>query len=497
MPIRKLSFFGLISIFLAGLAFGSDAIPNWAAPATWSAPGARGATTLSEGPPLPFVAVTPCRMADTRGNGYTGQYGPPSLFANATRSFTVAGQCGIPAFVTAVSFNFTALNVGGTGDLRVFPAGGSAPLVSTLNYNANTPNIANAAVVELSGSGAIAVQADAVPIDLIIDVNGYYSGVTSTPQYFFLGYPIESVIETPDTNAIIGINNATTGLNYGVFGRTDSGQANSAGVYGNDRGTGSFPQLYVPSGVVGFSSIQVNPGTGVTGVSYFQGVAGSLLNNVGSEIAFGVVGFKVGTASYGVYAGGNFGGSGAKYFVEPHPTDASKVIRYVALEGPESGTYFRGRGRFQNGLAAIEVPEDFRMVTDPEGLSVQVTPIGELASVAVVRLDLEEILVKASRNVEFFYTVNGVRKTHRDLTPIGPGSEFMPRSADARIPLYLTDGQKALLVSNGTYNADGTVNLETAERLGWTKLWADREVQSKAAAASSAATPAAVMGERK
>ncbi len=83
--------------------------------------------------------------------------------------------------------------------------------------------------------------------------------------------------------------------------------------------------------------------------------------------------------------------------------------------------------------------------------------------------------MKASRNVEFFYTVNGVRRTHRDLKPIGPGAEFMPRSADARIPAYLTEGQKELLVSNGTYNADGTVNMQTAERLGWAKVWRDRE----------------------
>ena len=34
------------------------------------------------------------------------------------------------------------------------------PLVSTLNYNASTPNIANAAVVPLGTGGAIRVQAD-------------------------------------------------------------------------------------------------------------------------------------------------------------------------------------------------------------------------------------------------------------------------------------------------------------------------------------------------
>jgi len=31
------------------------------------------------------------------------------------------------------------------------------------------------------------------------------------------------------------------------------------------------------------------------------------------------------------------------------------VIRYVSLEGNESGTYFRGRAKFQDGVATIEI----------------------------------------------------------------------------------------------------------------------------------------------
>jgi len=82
---------------------------------------------------------------------------------------------GIPASAAAVSFNFGALNVGGAGDLRIFPDGGGLPLVSTMNYNANTPNIANAAVVPLGTASGITVRADAVSVDLIIDVHGYYA----------------------------------------------------------------------------------------------------------------------------------------------------------------------------------------------------------------------------------------------------------------------------------------------------------------------------------
>jgi hypothetical protein len=150
------------------------------------------------------------------------------------------------------------------------------------------------------------------------------------------------------------------------------------------------------------------------------------------------------------------------------------VIRYVALEGPESGTYFRGRAKFQNGVATIEVPEDFRMITDEEGLSVQITPIGGMASFGVLRIGLDVIVVQGSRNLEFFYMVNGVRRSHRHLKPVVPGQEYMPQSADAAMPAYLTEVQKQALIANGTYKADGTVNLETAKALGWSKVWEKR-----------------------
>ena len=96
--------------------------------------------------------------------------------------------------------------------------------------------------------------------------------------------------------------------------------------------------------------------------------------------------------------------TGTKSFLDPHPTDPNLVIAYVSLEGPEAGTYFRGRGRIQNGIARITVPEHFRLVTDPEGLTVQITPIGPMASFSVVKYDLNEIVVQSSRNVARYWS---------------------------------------------------------------------------------------------
>jgi hypothetical protein len=58
--------------------------------------------------------------------------------------------------------------------------------------------------------------------------------------------------------------------------------------------------------------------------------------------AMGVRGYTgdSGTNRYGVFSSGNFGCSGEKYFLQPHPTDPSKQVRFACLEGNESGTSF-------------------------------------------------------------------------------------------------------------------------------------------------------------
>src|SRR5258706_2737693 len=119
-----------MSLLSAPLAFGQYAaesqqpiedaqeVYNWSAPLLWTpstvrtSGQARTQATSVTVVPLPFIAITPCRVADTRGGGgVTGPYGPPSLVHDTTRNFTITGKCGIPTSAAAVSFNFAALNV--------------------------------------------------------------------------------------------------------------------------------------------------------------------------------------------------------------------------------------------------------------------------------------------------------------------------------------------------------------------------------------------------
>jgi hypothetical protein len=493
--------------------------------APWRTDGLSRATDVTPG--IGFVGVSPCRIVDTRGPD--GAYGGPILTQASTRSFDLNdGPCpGIPAAVAAYSLNVTATQTQGAGFLSIWPQGSTPPTVSTLNYVANE-TVANAAIVPAGTGGGISVVAGVSGTHLIIDIDGYFTADYNAGNRFRVigdmpgGLDGAGILFVRNTNGAsanswgghfqsdscntgsAGVFAEATsapscGAVFGVWGRTRSTFDGSAGVFGENQATSG--RTYGVAGVTSMAPIgtgaagvfgvagaipTVNPPTaGVRGVSDegygVFGITTSNLNGVAGAAGHlypeGITGFlgrELGPNDYGVYSSGDYGGTGAKYFVEPHPQRADMVIRYVSLEGPEAGTYFRGRGKFVNGLATIEVPDDFRLVTDPDSLSVVVTPIGQMASFAIMRVGLDRIVVKGSRNVEFFYLVNGVRKTHRDLTPIVPGDEYMPDSAEATMPRYLTEGQKQMLISNGTYNPDGTANLETARRLGWDKAWAKR-----------------------
>src|SRR5215468_6582201 len=179
----------------AAMSSSGDVIPNWSAPSTWSPQtavgpssglSARGAATAQSSSPLPFVGMTPCRIADTRGNGFGGAFGPPPLVPGAPRGFTMWSQCGIPTSAAAVSLNLTVTNTQGPGFLSVYPQGGAIPPASTLNFTAGQ-TVANAAVVPIGTGGAITAVAGVSGTDLIIDVNGFYGSPTASPSNLFLG----------------------------------------------------------------------------------------------------------------------------------------------------------------------------------------------------------------------------------------------------------------------------------------------------------------------
>jgi len=479
--------------------------------------------------PLTFIGVSPCRLADTRDATKPPGYGPPALAAGIPRNFTVTGQCGIASEAAAVSLNITVVDPLGLGYILTFPQGGPFAPVSTLNFGAGQ-TVANAAIVPVGASGGITLDAGVSGTDLIIDVNGYYANDLSSEHGFFTftsevdGSSTLNVANTSNapfatagsftTNSCqensqalfgeaISGSGSTCGSIFGVHGFADGQSAGSAGVRGDVSG-GDTNSIF---GVLGTTSSHASSAAGVKGVGAFgdapicgtcptagvlgtnsgggtgvQGItvitpgpngaaSGYIIDSAGNIVVGGFLGWGSSAGGYGVFSQGNIGATGSKFFIEPHPTDASKVIRYVALEGPEAGTYFRGTAETRGGMAVIEVPETFRLVTERDGLTVQLTPIGELASLAVISEDLDRIVIRSSSDVRFHYQVNGVRHGFADFEPISTSRIFAPRRPDERIPGYLSEAEKRSLIANGTYNVDGTVNLETAKAQEWDRVW--------------------------
>ena len=110
---RRLALIASAGFVVASNALGqTELVRNWPAPLYWQ-PSAQESElikrTVEPSPmiqtpsprtnpgdltaPLTFVAITPCRMMDTRGydSAFTGVYGPPAMAANSGRTLPVAG----------------------------------------------------------------------------------------------------------------------------------------------------------------------------------------------------------------------------------------------------------------------------------------------------------------------------------------------------------------------------------------------------------------------
>jgi hypothetical protein len=131
---------------------------------------------------LTFFPMTPCRVADTRGDN--GPLGGPYLHNQESRDLPVlTSACNIPATAQAYSLNFTASprNHAHLGYLTVWPTGQNMPVVSTLNAPTGTVT-ANAAIVPAGQDGDISVYAFGADTDVIVDIDGYFALHDSEPN---------------------------------------------------------------------------------------------------------------------------------------------------------------------------------------------------------------------------------------------------------------------------------------------------------------------------
>lgn len=104
--------------------------------------------------------------------GTTGAFG-----ADATKTILAHGSngnCTLPTDAVAVSLNVTAIGATEPSFLTFWPEG-ERPTASSLNPLPDQPPTPNAVTTALSGIGGFNVYNRAGSVDIIIDVNGYYT----------------------------------------------------------------------------------------------------------------------------------------------------------------------------------------------------------------------------------------------------------------------------------------------------------------------------------
>jgi hypothetical protein len=409
---RKTGLF--LVLVLAASSLVAENIKNWAAPATWSPTKSHGGVSAQDlTNPLPFTALAPCRIVDTRGNG-APITGGTFTGGSDVRNYDITGICGVPASAHAVSLNFTVTPPGQTtaGFLVAWPTGGAVPPVSILNWDRPPQQIANAAVVPLSTANSFTVNVSA-PTNMIVDVNGYYydgniGGTSYLPageQFVIAGdFSNGSIIygENKSTGngsrAIRGIASGATGVTSGVLGQTLSTTAGAGGVTG--QGLGGPPNANFASFYTGEVGIQgLNTGTagyGIAGVTNY--ITAKLINeNVsGTELTvvylaetsdaarfFGNVSISALGGQAGNLAVAGTLSKGAGAFKIDHPVEPeSKYLYHSFVESPDMMNIYNGNVVLDHsGEATVNLPAYFEALN--MDFRYQLTSIGKFSPVFV------------------------------------------------------------------------------------------------------------------
>jgi hypothetical protein len=129
---------------------------------------------------LTYTPLNPCRILDTRATAA----GP--LAPNVTRTFdgystnfaeqggTTSG-CGIPNGVAALAMNVYAVNPTNLGFIKVWPANGAEPDVSTVNYQPGITAIATGTLVPVDQASSNRFTAKSpAAVDFVADAVGYF-----------------------------------------------------------------------------------------------------------------------------------------------------------------------------------------------------------------------------------------------------------------------------------------------------------------------------------
>ncbi len=196
-----------------------------------------GATTLQ------MVAVTPCRLVDTRqANGGSGP-----IQGGSSETFNLpqlAQSKGCSDLSTAASFSLNVTLIPSQGPvqyLTIWPASQIQPYVSTMNSDGRIK--ANAAIVSAGVNGGVSVFVTNTA-DVVLDIDAYFAPATQSTLAFYPLTPCRVV----DTRTGMGGQTLQAGMQYSYVIQGVCSIPTTAQAY-------SFNFTAVPPGPLGYLTV--------------------------------------------------------------------------------------------------------------------------------------------------------------------------------------------------------------------------------------------------
>jgi serine protease len=144
--------------------------------------------------PGSLIPVTPFRALDTRDSAPVGP--------DSTVSFQVAGVNGVPADVSAVTFNMTVAEAKSFGFVTAYASGTNRPDASNLNFEAGQI-LANAVTVPVGADGKVTLFNRSLgATHLLADISGYYLPGTPTAAGAFASLAPTRFLDTRNSTAV-------------------------------------------------------------------------------------------------------------------------------------------------------------------------------------------------------------------------------------------------------------------------------------------------------
>ncbi|HSJ42001.1 MAG TPA: tail fiber domain-containing protein, partial [Xanthobacteraceae bacterium] len=370
------------------------------------------------------------RIADTRHAGGALAANAPRTFDGFSANFSTQGgtatNCGMPNGVAAIAMNVYAVNPTNLGFIKVYPANGAEPAVSTVNYQTGIAAIATGAIVPVDGGNSNRFIAKSpAQVDFIADVVGYFrapsgnlvlpeSTSASVGNIMKLGNafihnfgPFNTfVVEAAGNFTMTGGDNAAFG--YGALSANTSGASNTAAgveaLFNNTTGSnntaiGDAAMLYNTTGsdnvAFGYTALYSHDhggqNTAVGDGALFSDLSGccntalggSALNQITSgngNVAIGnIAGMNLVTGSGNIYIS-NTGLDGDSYTIRIGQTSPARAF-IAGIRGVTTGVanavpvYIDSNWQLGTLSSSRRVKDDIADMGEQSSLLMQLRPV--------------------------------------------------------------------------------------------------------------------------